>query len=274
MDEKEQYEFDRQGYIVIPQLLTGDEVARLARAVDELEEHALAHVQLPPRKVSAWGAEYHVNSERGYHVQGAKGEGKTLMVEDFWNADPAFDLLADHARTMQYIRTVVQGRVTVNNSELRIRYTGNHSGTHMGGPLDHKYRYSFNAKGIDAMMVRMIYFVHSVSNEEGAFCVVPGTHKTNRPSPYGNDPHTELGMIGLEVEAGDGILFTENLRHGGLVNRSPRTRKTLHVGYGPFWMMSQNIATMDEPPHLTEATRARYSREQLDLFRAWPPREK
>ena len=27
------------------------------------------------------------------------------------------------------------------------------------------------------MMVRMVYFVHDVSNEEGAFCVVPGTHK-------------------------------------------------------------------------------------------------
>jgi hypothetical protein len=274
MDEKEQYEFDRQGFVIIKGLLSGEETARLARAIDELEEHALRHVALPPRKVSAWGPEYHVNEERGYHVQGAKGEGRTLIVEDFWNADPVFDLLADHPRTMQYIRAVVQGRITVNNSELRIRFTGNHSGTHMGGPIDHKYRYGHNAKGIDAMMVRMIYFVHEVKSEDGAFCVVPGTHKTNRPSPYGNDPHTEPGMIGLEVEAGDGILFTENLRHGGLVNRSARTRKTLHVGYGPFWMMSQNIATMDEPPYLTAATRARYRREQLDLFRAWPPKEK
>ncbi|MBI2505984.1 MAG: hypothetical protein HYW07_22440 [Candidatus Latescibacteria bacterium] len=50
-------------------------------------------------------------------------------------------------------------------------------------------------------------------------------------------------------------------------------KEQYEVRYGPFWMMSQNIATMDEPPHLTPATRARYSREQLDLFRAWPPRE-
>ena len=273
MDERERYEFDRQGFIIIKDVLSQAEVAQLAKAVDELEEHALRHVQSPPRKVSPWGPEYHANPERGYHVQGAKGEGKTLIIEDFWNADPAFDVLANHPRTMQYIRTIVQGRPTVNNSELRVRYTGNHSGTHMGGPIDHKYRYGFNAKGIDCMMVRMIYFVHPVKNEDGAFCVVPGTHKTNLSSPYGNDPHAEPGMIGLEVEAGDGVLFTENLRHGGFVNRSVRTRKTLHVGYGPFWMMSQNIATMDEVPHLTGATCARYDREQLDLFRAWPPRE-
>ena len=120
------------------------------------------------------------------------------------------------------------------------------------------------------MMVRMVYFVHDVSNEEGAFCVVPGTHKGNLPAPYGNNPDEEPGMIGLEVKAGDAIFFTEALRHGGLTNRSERTRKTIHVGYGPNWMMSQNIATMDEPQHLTEATRARFSVEQQDLLRPWP----
>ena len=76
-------------------------------------------------------------------------------------------------------------------------------------------------------------------------------------------------MIGLPVKAGDAILFTENLRHGGFINRSQQTRKTLHVGYGPHWMMSQNIATMDEPPFITEETRARLTLAQYNLFRAW-----
>ena len=83
------------------------------------------------------------------------------------------------------------------------------------------------------MMVRMVYFIQDVGDAEGALCVVPGTHKSAKPSPYGNDPSQEPGMIGLEVKAGDAILFTENLRHGGLPNRSNQVRKTLHVGYGP-----------------------------------------
>ena len=45
---------------------------------------------------------------------------------------------------------------------------------------------------------------------------------------------------------GDAILFTEALCHGGVKNHKNETRMTLHVGYGPYWMMSQNIATMDE----------------------------
>ena len=270
MTDIEKYEFDRLGYLVLPGLLGTDDVTRLARAIDEVEAHALARVAQPPRKKSAWGPEYHVNAEKGYYASGERREGSTLIIEDFFNADPAFDLLVNHARTMDIIRGIVQERPTVNNSEIRIRYQGNQSRTHMGGPISGKYRYSYNAKGIDCMMVRMIYFVHDVGPEDGPFCVVPATHKSNLVSPYGtSDANAEPGMLGLPVKAGDAILFTENLRHGGRSIRSGRTRKTLHVGYGPFWMKSQNIATMDEELNILPATLARYAPEQRMLFRSW-----
>ena len=274
MNEEEAYEFDRQGYIIIKGMLDENQVRSLADAIDALEDHALAHVALPPRKVSAWGADYHLNGEKGYHVQGAKAEGQTLIIEDFWNADSAFDVLVNHGRTMDYIHAIVKARPTINNSEIRIRYRGNASGSHGGSrTANQKYRYSFGEQGIDCMMVRMVYFVRDCSNEEGAFCVVPGTHKSNLPCPYGSNPDEEPGMVGLEVKAGDAILFTEHLRHGGFTNRSDTVRKTLHVGYGPHWMMSQNIATMDEPQYVTEATLARFDEEQRNLFRTWPVRE-
>ena len=146
MNEIQRYEFDRQGFLVIEKMLTEAQVASLARAVDGLEEHAVARLGAPPRKRSPWG----------------------------------------------------------------------------------------------------------------------------RECPYDtNDPDREPGVVGLEVKAGDAIFFTEALRHGGLTNRSTQVRKTLHVGYGPHFMMSQNIATMDEPPYLTDATRARLTAAQLDLFRPY-----
>lgn len=270
MTDIEKYEFDRLGYLVLPGFLAPAEVTRLARTVDELERHALGRLTQPPRKKSVWGPDYHANAEKGYHVAGQQKEGETLIIEDFFNADPAFDVLVNHARTMDFIRGIVQERPTINNSEIRIRYQGNQSHTHMGGPISGKYRYSYNAKGIDSMMVRMIYFIHDVGPEDGPFCVVPATHKSNLVSPYGtSDANAEPGMVGLPVKAGDAILFTENLRHGGLSIRSGQTRKTLHVGYGPFWMKSQNIATMDEELHILPATLARYTPEQQALFRSW-----
>ena len=82
------------------------------------------------------------------------------------------------------------------------------------------------------------------------------------------------GMIGLEVKAGDGIFFTEALTHGGLTNHSDQVRKTLHVGYGPNWMLSQNAVTADEPHYLTEETRSRLTEERRDLLRSWPEHPK
>jgi len=270
MNQIEQYEFDRLGYLVIKNMLDREQVRTLSAAVDALEEHAASHVALPPRKHFPWGGGDAHRNELGYHVHGSQGQGQTLVIEDFWNFSPAFDLLLQHERTMRYVSASIVGRPTINNSELRVRYEQNLTGCHMGGPIDHKYRYAFSNGRIDCMMIRMIYFVHDVSNEQGAFCVVPASHKSNIKPPYGHDPNTEPVMIGLEVKAGDAILFTENLRHGGLTNHSTQTRKTLHVGYGPFWMMSQNIATMDEPPYLSDETRARLTTEQLALFHAWP----
>jgi hypothetical protein len=275
MDNIEQYEFDRLGYLVIKGMLSPGEIRALSRTVDELEEHALRCVHLPPRKAFPWGnGAAHCSEERGYHAHGAKGDGNTLIVEDFWNFSSAFDVLLDHAKTMSYISQIIQTRPKINNSELRVRYPLNATGSHMGGPIDHKYRYTFTQGKIDCMMVRMIYFLHDVSADQGPFCVVPATHKTHFNSPYNQHPDQEPGMIGLEVKSGDAILFTENLRHGGFTNRSRQTRKTLHVGYGPSWMMSQNIATMDEKPHITAETRERLTAEQRLLFDAWPaPRE-
>ena len=271
MTEEELYEFDRVGYIVIKDMLNPDQVASLSTAVDWIEDHAAANVDLPPRKKSPWGAEYHADPDFGYHVQGERAEGKTIIIEDFWNADPAFDQLLDHERTMDYVRGIVMPRPTINNSEIRIRYKGNNS-PHHGGARgeDQKYRYNFTKGRIDCMMVRMIYFIRDNDAAGGAFTVLPGTHKSNLPTPYDPDPDTEPGTVALCVKAGDAILFTEALRHGGRTNVSDRVRKTIHVGYGPFWLQSQNMATMDDPPHITEATRSRWSPEQQALFRAWP----
>ena len=272
MNEIERYEFDRQGFVVIENMITPAQVASLAAAVDALEEHAVARLDAPPRTRSPWGAEYHRDPDLGYHVQGARAERSTVIIEDFWNAAPAFDLLIGHQPTMDYVNSVIQGRPTINNSEIRIRYRGNQSTNHGGTrAANGKYRYLVNRHGIDCMMVRMVYFLHDVSREQGAFCVVPGTHKGNFDCPYDtNDPDREPGVVGLEVKAGDAIFFTEALRHGGVTNRSTQVRKTLHVGYGPHFMMSQNIATMDEPPYLTGTTRARLAPAQLDLFRPYP----
>jgi len=96
------------------------------------------------------------------------------------------------------------------------------------------------------MMVHFIYFTHDVSDEGGAFCVVPGSHKSAFPCPYACSIDEEPGMIGLEVKTGMRFYLPKPFAMAESQNHKNETRMTLHVGYGPYWMMSQNIAPMDE----------------------------
>ena len=40
------------------------------------------------------------------------------------------------------------------------------------------------------------------------------------------------------------------------------------MGYGPFWQMSQNVTTFDQPPLVTDETYARYTEAQRSLLNA------
>ena len=42
-------------------------------------------------------------------------------------------MLIDHPKTMAYINEIIQERPTINNSEIRLRYPGNQSGSHQPG---------------------------------------------------------------------------------------------------------------------------------------------
>jgi len=79
--------FDRQGYLVIPGLLSTTQVGNLAAAVERLVEHAEAHKTLPPRRRASWGPDYHCDEELGYQVAADSGEegngGPSLLIEDF-----------------------------------------------------------------------------------------------------------------------------------------------------------------------------------------------
>ena len=269
MDDRERYLFDLSGFLHIPGLLSASEARRLYEAAVELEEHALACRHDSPKWRAVWGHEYWQNKKHSYFAQmnGAE-DARTLMIEDFWLYPDAFDMLIGHDRTLSYVRRIIQSEISINNSELRIRYTNNASGMHLGHPdgRRQKYRYEVIDGEIHATMVRMIYFLHDVSMDEGPTCFVPGSHRNAFPVPVKTGSvEDEPGVVGIPVKAGDGILFTEACRHGGFTNRSEKTRYTFHVGYGPHFMKSQNISTMDEPVNVTDELLGRLSDAQRKL---------
>jgi len=73
-------------------------------------------------------------------------------------------------------------------------------------------------------------------------------------------------MIPLPLEAGDAIIFTENLRHGGFPNILEKTRKTLHLAISPSWVASMSPVHWNDDVFVSPEAWARYSDEQRALL--------
>lgn len=182
MSQADLFEFDRTGYLLVKQMLLADEVSRLHAAVRALEVDARARLTAAP---AVAGQNYFAS--RGYHALVNAGVGsetpgdyRVLVLEDFWNADAAFDLLVDHAPTNVFMSALIQEQPRLNNSQIFLRYPGSESNLHSGGwaggrshGAGSKYRYAVNQLGVDCMMVRAIYFTQAVRADEGAFTVLP-----------------------------------------------------------------------------------------------------
>jgi len=280
MNEVERYQFDLNGFILVKGILDKSEVKSCLAAADDLEAHIAAHIDEEPHFTGHFGIRYHYDEKLGTSsYKNDWGGGLQYIVDDFLNASSAFDSLVGHERTMAYMPALAMGPFQIGGSELRFRYRGNMTLTHMGGVIDPRNRYEFvgrpmldpanggrDPRDFNLLVVRVLYALEDVPLENGAFCVVPGSHKSNFFSPYGDDPTKEPGMIGLPMEAGDALFFTENLRHGGLPNLLDRPRKTIHFQIGPVWAGSQSPAHWNGSPYVSPEAWSRYSEAQRALF--------
>lgn len=280
MDDRERYHFDLTGYLLVRGVLSPDEVKRALTAIESLEQRFVTGVQSQPKYDSLqFKMDYHYDAELGTssYVANHGGGGPQYVVDDFLNADPAFDLFVAHPRTMSYVREMTETPCKIMSSELRYRHRGNITGTHMGGPIDRRNRYTFvpdaapgsdsnSGRHFDLLAVRVLYALHDIPVENGPLCVVPGSHKANYKSPYGSDPLEEPGMVPLPMQAGDALFFTENLRHGGFPNVLEWVRKTVHICFSPTWVGSQSPAHWNGDVFVTPEAWARYNEEQRALL--------
>jgi hypothetical protein len=259
VNERERYHFDLEGYLLVKGLLTKAEAAELLVAAKVVEGVVAPRLADPIAFKGQFSIEYRTNEDLGiFFYESMSGGGRQIIIDDFLNAGSAFDLLVGHGPTMNYVRSMAAAPYQLASSELRIRHKYNKTLTHMGGPIDLRNRFCFTNQPIheaatgdrdvrpfDLTTVRILYALHDVPMENGPLCVVPGSHKANFFSPYGDDPIEEPGMIGLPMEAGDALFFTENLRHGGFPNTLDTPRRTIHLAIGPRWAKSQSPAHWD-----------------------------
>jgi len=231
MTPEEKFMFDLDGYIVIKNALTEDEVANLNAIADrEFGQHYDDTHFKRTSRVSQW-------------------DSACVQLFDHPKILPyLLELLgpyfrADHDYCIFMEKEATRGRL----------HGGDGHATGRAGDHWYKYRDGVMRNGLTVCT----YFLTDAAEGDGGFGCIPGSHRSNFvkniPEEVRNYERDAHYVRQPAVEAGDALIFTEALVHGTLPWTADHERRALLYKFSPghsTW--SDNYYSTDEYEDLTE----------------------
>ena len=249
----QQYLFDVQGYLVIENVLSADELAALNERIDAQ--------QLPtPGKVQRFGS-------------APDGSGFLQWGQPFCN-------LLDHPNVMPILQFRLGDcfrldRIYGMYMEEGMPRGGLHadygatSPTAKAQPGEY---YSFRDNEIHNGFVVVTWNLADTGPEHGGFCCIPGSHKSNYklPQQIAASPENARCVVIPNAPAGSAILFTEALTHGTAAWNGKHQRRSLLYKYCVSHIAWTSLRVV--PPEdiaLTERQKILF-RDPADPYRHFP----
>ncbi|WP_395144342.1 phytanoyl-CoA dioxygenase family protein [Armatimonas sp.] len=227
MTDEEKFLVDLQGYLLIKNVLSTDEVAELNALADEKFAYQNDGKLDRRTRCSTWGK-------------------------------PTQNLM-DHPKIVPYLTALIDEKFRLDHDYCIFMREGAGGGGLHGGEGhegDHWYKFRHDGKIRNGLCV-ITYFLAPARAGDGGFLCVPGSHKSNVPNSLPGDvrglkrrPHY---VIQPEVEAGDALFFTEALIHGTAPWTASHERRALLYKFSPghsAW--SQHYPSAADYTDLTE----------------------
>ena len=193
--------FDVNGYLLIENVLTPEEIERYKAAADRVIYEA--------------------------------GRSQVMGLIE---ADRAFTELMDHPIIFPIAIALLGPHIQVFGSTLisNRRESKFVQDWHQDGPVTTKYRDL--AYPTPLVQLRFAYFLTDCPDtSHGGLSIIPGSHKARTPMPDGiyEMPGVTVPILG---KAGSVFTFHNALWHGGMPNRTDSPRITAHIMYSPIWL--------------------------------------
>lgn len=247
MTDYERYLFDLNGYIVVEDVLSAEQVIDLNEALDQNRDR----LRIRPPEQSLDGRDDQRGVPSADHLRGQHGRGEFagfLSWPKPW-CQPFRELLSLPAGLRYMIDTVgdeirleeAQGLTMTSGSEGFIFHGG-------GTLLATHFFFRNEASRFRNGLMAIAYQLSDVGTGDGGFACIPGSHKANYPCP--------LAMRRLEVgrqfvqhvpaRAGSAIIFTEALTHGSIPWSGAHERRSVLYRYGPVNMSYSRGMTLEQ----------------------------
>ena len=233
--DKQRYLFDLQGYLVVEDVLTADEVATLNGLIDE---QGLAE----PGDTT---------DEQRFGGGGA-GDGGAGFLE--WGRP--FANLLDHPDIMPIVAMVLGEGFRIDHFYGIYMREGTRSSHIHGGatPFVQSEYFYFKDGSVHNGLSVVSWNLSDVGPEHGGFLCIPGSHKSNYRAPDSIiAAHENASCVVVpEAKAGSAIVFTEALSHGTAPWTAEHQRRSLLYKYDPSHLAYS--AKQAEPPKSVDLT--------------------
>ncbi len=225
MNEEERYLFDLWGYLVLEDVLSEEDISKLNNLINQ-PGHA------------------EPNNEDIY----------SQRFDGFLELESqAFRNLLNHPRVMPYLKELIGDKFRLDHAYGILMDKGNLGlNLHGGGtPYIPSQNYVCLNGHIYNGLTVVSWALTDMLPEQGGFCCIPGSHKSNFtcPSHFRSVTNDSKCMVGVHQKAGDVLIFTEALTHGTLPWKADHPRISILVKYNPGHASSsrkQHSDTMHE----------------------------
>lgn len=223
-------QFDVYGYVLLENVLTADEVARMKDALYRLK------AEPDPAKHGVYLNQGHANND-------------TFHPGHLVEYDPALLEYAVHPRLLPLVEEIVGGSVRLEESEAVINRRNPHAdssewqgrrslplGFHTG--TRHGWGTYTQNHHFHCLFVKTLAYLTDVGPDDGGTAVIPGSHRLSWPERAIIDAALadERLIHQVEAKAGSVLLFPESLVHSTTAIRSDNERVILICGYTPPMM--------------------------------------
>jgi ectoine hydroxylase len=226
-------QFDRDGFLVLRDVLEPELVVRLISAADRLSAEGMSRDGISDR--------------RHWH--------KRSCLPD----DPAFlDLLA-HPNVLPVVAAILGWDIHLVTSHLIVRQPTPDADAHFKGEGWHRDGGQSSwemAEPHPRILLKAAFFLSDQSEPgRGNTQVVPGSNRLTGPPAWEPGAPHPYGAIEVLGKPGDAFLFEQRTYHAVGPNLSNLTRKTLFMGYGFRWVYPMDYHPMrDYAPLYEQAT--------------------
>lgn len=204
-------QFRKQGYLLLPDVLSSDKVERLNAAIDEILDGE-------PEQLA-----YNVYNSVERHTEIAS--------------------LIDEPTLIPLIVNLLGYNIQLHISHLTIRKPNpddkkTESSSFINWHQDGPHPKFPKMNGVTSLYyVKTCYILSDMSEpDRGNTKVLPGSHNQPFQPDHVNVRDSLDGELQICGKPGDVFVFGQNLWHAGAPNKSSYTRRQLFLGYSPLWM--------------------------------------